>query len=253
MARKSAVLFALTCLLLSGCPIGAYGAEALKPAVVINEIAWMGNGLSASKEWIELYNYANYGINLMNWSLESSDSLKIKLTGTIPAKGFYLLERTSDQTLPDIAADQIFKGAMPNKGLDIKLYDKNRNLADQIDCSQGWFSGDNGTKQTMERVSPENQGNVAANWQTSLAPGGTPKAQNSLGAPEKEKTVSAPDLPAEAKKDPAGIKTGLGASISDQAGSLKGISPRSELSAFGFAALSGIIVLYLKRNLKDQK
>lgn len=251
MARKPTILFALICLLLSGYPIGASGAEAFKPTVVVNEIAWMGNRLSASKEWIELYNYANYGINLMNWSLESPDSLKIKLTGTIPAKGFYLLERTSDQTLSDIAADQIFKGAIPNKGLDIKLYDRNRNLADQIDCSQGWFNGDNGTKQTMERVSPENQGNVAANWQTSLAPGGTPKAQNSLGAPKKEKTVSTPDLPV--KKDSTGAKADLSASISDQTGSLEGMSPKSELSAFGFAALSGIIVLYLKRNLKDQK
>ena len=53
------------------------------------------------------------------------------------------------------------------------------NLIDQVDSSAGWFSGDNSTKQTMERKNSKISGNDANNWQTSQNPGGTPKAINS--------------------------------------------------------------------------
>jgi len=148
--------------------------------IVINEVAWMGTEASYNDEWVELYNNTDLPISLDGWSLKAADgNLEINLTGTIPGRGFYLLERTDDSTIPNILADQIYTGALSNKGKFLQLVDGENNLINEINCSQGWFSGDNSTKQTMERKNSINFGDNSENWQTSQNPGGTPKAQNS--------------------------------------------------------------------------
>ncbi len=153
----------------------ASSIQAAQPLdVAINEIAWMGNAVSYNDEWIELYNNAETEINLSGWKLA-----KINLSGIIPFKGFYLLERTDDNTIPDIPANQIYTGALGNKGENLTLYDDLGNLIDQADCSGGWFAGDNSSKQTMERIGPQLIGDNSASWGTSQSPGGTPNAKNS--------------------------------------------------------------------------
>jgi hypothetical protein len=158
-------------------PLAAQGASL---PLIINEIAWAGTAASYSNEWIELYNGGDRDINLNGWILKSADKTpKISLSGIMPAKGFYLLERTDDETVPGIKADLIYKGALNNKGEDLTLYDNSGNLIDEVNCSSGWFAGDNKTKQTMERISPFASGNNSQNWKTSQSSGGTPKAINS--------------------------------------------------------------------------
>lgn len=135
----------------------------------------MGTANSSNDEWIELKNNAADSINLDGLILTNlSGKLKINLTGTIPANGFFLLERTDDTTVPNITADQIYKGSLSNSGEALKLSDSAGNLIDEVDASSGWLFGDNTTKQTMERIS--------SGWQTSQDSGGTPRAQNSTGA-----------------------------------------------------------------------
>lgn len=148
--------------------------------VVINEIAWMGSKSSYYDEWIELYNNTDSAINLEGWTLRTADkSLEIKLLGKIPANSFYLLERTDDNTLPSILADQIYRGVLKNKGESIELYDNLGNLIDSINCISGWFAGDIKSKKTMERKNSKLPGSDPKNWQTSQNVGGTPKAKNS--------------------------------------------------------------------------
>ena len=148
--------------------------------VVVNEIAWMGTDVSYNDEWIELYNNTGQAINLNDWILKAEDGTpEINLVGIIPANSFYLLERTDDNTVLSIPADQIYKGALGNTGENLRLLDNSGNLIDSVNCSGGWFSGDNKTKQTMEKRSSEISGNDTSNWQTSQNPGGTPKAINS--------------------------------------------------------------------------
>jgi len=150
--------------------------------VVINEIAWMGTKVSYNDEWIELYNNTNKNINLNGWILKTEDETpNITLVGTILAKDFFLLERTNDNTLPDITADQIYQGSLENSGENLGLYDNLGNLIDSVDCSFGWFTGNNKTKQTMERKDPKLSGSNPNNWQTSQNHGGTPNAKNDLG------------------------------------------------------------------------
>ncbi len=154
-----------------------FAAEPL--SIVINEIAWMGRETSFNDEWIELYNNSSVALNLDGWKLLTEDETpQIYLEGEIPARGFFLLERTDDETLPSITADLIYKGSLHNEGEYLKLIDNKGKVIDEIDCGEGWFAGDNSTKQTMERKDTLVSGNDSSNWQTSQNAGGTPKAEN---------------------------------------------------------------------------
>lgn len=149
-----------------------------RAAVFINEIAWMGSVNSANDEWLELFNDGQSTVSLDGWVLKSADEkLKINLKGAISDLGFFLLERTDDNTAPNITADFIYKGSLSNSGETLVLIDNSGAVVDQVDCQGGWPAGDNKTKQTMERIY---RGSSPVNWQTSALPGGTPKATNGI-------------------------------------------------------------------------
>jgi len=156
----------------------------VKAGVVINEVTWMGTTDSANDEWVELYNNSSESVDLTDWILEATDGQPlINLSGVISANGYFLLERTDDNSVPGITADQIYTGGLGNSGEHLQLKDKNNTVIDDFDFSNGWPAGDNTTKQTMEKL--------AAGWQTSLNPGGTPRTQNSSG------TIEEPELTTE--------------------------------------------------------
>jgi hypothetical protein len=173
-------------------------ADAASPLdVVINEVAWMGTQASTYDEWIELYNTTDQPIDLTGWTLEAADGTPlITLSGTIPAKGFFLLERTDEDTVSDIPADQVYGNdgpswALKNTGEILLLKDPAGNVIDTANGDGGdWPAGDNTTKSSMERIDPLAP-DTDANWATNNgidrngrdADGnhinGTPKALNS--------------------------------------------------------------------------
>ncbi len=131
--------------------------------VIINEIAWMGTTESANDEWIELKNNTAEEIDLTGWTLKAVDGTpEITLSGTIAAHGYFLLERTDDDSRPDKTAEQIYTGALNNSGEVLHLLDSENNLIDSVDCSDGWLAGDNKTKQTMKRTANGWQNNPEA-------------------------------------------------------------------------------------------
>ncbi|MFH0740171.1 MAG: DUF1566 domain-containing protein, partial [bacterium] len=86
-------------------------------------------------------------------------------------------------------------GALSNSGEKLELKDPQGNIIDSIDCSAGWFAGDNSastSRKTMERKSTVISGNSISNWDDNngiVINGldannnqilGTPKAQNSV-------------------------------------------------------------------------
>ncbi len=78
-------------------------------AVLISEVAWAGTLASPSDEWIELHNPNPFAISLDGWVLRAQDGTPlIALSGTIAAGGFFLLERTDDQSVADVPADLIY-------------------------------------------------------------------------------------------------------------------------------------------------
>ncbi len=157
-------------------------ARAQTAGILINEVAWMGTAESANNEWLELKNTGEAEVDLAGWILRATDgSPVINLAGKISAGGYFLLERTDDNTLPAVMADQIYVGSLSNSGEILELLDASGAVVDRIDGSggppageAGWPAGDNATKATMERKAD-------GTWQTSAAPGGTPKAANSAG------------------------------------------------------------------------
>jgi len=161
---------------------GAFFCEANQnKKITINEIAWMGTENSHYDEWVELYNNNSDPVSLDGWKLSAEDETPvINLKGEIPAKGFFVLERTDDNTLSDIKANLIYKGSLNNKGENLQLTDENVTIVDKLNCDQGWFSGDNKTKQTMVKKSPELNSNKKESWGRSQKTGGTPGQKNNF-------------------------------------------------------------------------
>ncbi len=122
--------------------------------VIINEIAWAGTAASSYDEWLELYNPSEQPIDLTGWHLTAGDgSPNIALSGTIPAHGFFLLERTDDTTVSDIPADQIYTGTLSNDGEALTLFGPQGEIVDTANHSGGpWPAGNADTFATMERI-----------------------------------------------------------------------------------------------------
>ncbi|MCS7287412.1 MAG: lamin tail domain-containing protein [Anaerolineae bacterium] len=180
------------------------------PPVVINEVAWAGTVCSHTAEWIELYNNTNEVITLNGWTLRASDgSPSITLRGTISPHGFFLLERSNDNAIADIPADQIFTGALSNEGEVLELRNASGRLVDTANGDGGsWPAGQSSPeRRSMERFNPAGP-DISDNWRTNNGVirngidacgypiSGTPKALNSASYPN---LVIAKQGPAQAK------------------------------------------------------
>ncbi|AKM84053.1 TPA: hypothetical protein DCZ46_01850 [Candidatus Campbellbacteria bacterium] len=142
--------------------------------VVINEIAWAGtSSKTSSDEWIELYNNTDEEISLENWTLYAEDKEPyIKLLKSIPARGYYLLERTDDETISDITADLVYTGNLSNNGEHLFLvFNQNgaTTTVDEILKANYWNQkGSSGSYTTMERYDPSIPGTDWDNWDGSM-------------------------------------------------------------------------------------
>lgn len=135
--------------------------------ILISEVGWAGSAASASDEWLELYNPGGAPISLAGWKLRADDtSPSITLTGSIPAFGFYLLERSDDNTISDLNANQIYTGEMSNSGETLRLFDASNTLVDTANLNGGgWPAGNSATFCSMERysVAPETDSSWVSN------------------------------------------------------------------------------------------
>lgn len=186
---KALRMFCVMSLLIA--QIGVYAAN--PGDVVINEIAWMGTTFNEDDEWIELINTTDSDIDITDWTLSAAVTTpNITLSGSVPANGYFLFERIDDNTISDIVADQIYSGSLSNSGEQLFLKDAASITIDEVDCSSGWFAGDNSTKSTMERLHPSIPGSNSDSWGTNNGTikngadadgnpiNGTPKAENSV-------------------------------------------------------------------------
>lgn len=145
-------------------------------SVVINEIAWMGTGPGINREfdeWIELYNNTDSEMDLSNWQiLIDNKVLKISkiINPIIPAKGYFILERTDDKAISDVTANMFFSETINDTKGRIILKNDLSETVDEIDCSGGWFAGStlNNQYRSMMRVDSTLPGSWSNNWQTTL-------------------------------------------------------------------------------------
>jgi hypothetical protein len=133
--------------------------------VVVREIAWMGTTTSSADEWVELYNNTAIAVDLTGWTVAAGDGTPvITLTGIISPAGHFLLERTNDDSVPGVPADQTYTGALGNDGEDLVLRDAASTVVDQVDCGAGWFAGHADGRVPMVRVDTSVDGNLVSNW-----------------------------------------------------------------------------------------
>ena len=162
------------CAFSSGGPLSG----GLSLEIIFNEIAWMGSSASANDEWLEIKNNSSGEVNLAGWQIKNKgESIKIifDATGKISPRAYFLLERTDDNSVPNVSADKIYSGALSNNGEWLKLFDSKCNLVDEVNASFGWgnFGGENDPKKTLERNLNDFY------WHTASVLGGTPRAKNS--------------------------------------------------------------------------
>ncbi|PIS35702.1 MAG: hypothetical protein COT36_01025, partial [Parcubacteria group bacterium CG08_land_8_20_14_0_20_38_56] len=151
--------------------------------VIINEVAWMGTVNSSNDEWMELKNVSGQTVNLANWQLfDKQKQIKIifENPASIPASGFYLLERTDDNSVPHIRADLIYTGSLGNTNEALYLFDSTCQLRDKVSADSDWPAGNNlaTEKRTMERNSDLRGWHTYSGYQNNGI-WGTPKAENS--------------------------------------------------------------------------
>jgi hypothetical protein len=136
------------------------------PKVLINEVAWSGTSATTTDdEWIELYNPGTSPIDITGWALYGDDntlnkvgSPNITLKGTIPAGGYFLLEKNEAAT--SVTANQVYStGDLLNSGE--RLYLKEgKTIIDTANLDGGaWPAGTSSVTTTypppyasMERV-----------------------------------------------------------------------------------------------------
>ena len=216
------VLFLLTLLisLLAGLSAPALVSQSASAApmkaaaldVIINEVAWAGtSSATTSDEWIELYNATNASIDfsLSTWTLSDGGDINITLSGIIPAKGYYLLERY--ETTTDIPSNQLNSGKL-NNTTSVETLTLTENLSNTIDTANADGGGWNGGSASPNYYSMERIGvipdSVAAwtsndgvirnglNGDTPVpAPiNGTPKQQNSAVSVDLSLAISPPSV-----------------------------------------------------------
>lgn len=172
--------------------------------IIVNEIAWMGSPSSTGRsataasddEWIELKNISSDDVALAGWSIVSgSSAIKIIFSSGdhISAGGLWLLARGTGGAV-SLIAQKIYSGGLSNTGDELAVLDAQCNVSDFLNALAGWPGGNNTTKQTLERAADH------VSWQTSAPVGGTPGAENSLGA------ASQP-LPAPSQPQPTSTAT----------------------------------------------
>ena len=135
------------------------------------------------------------------WRLYSVTDEKpdISLSGTIAPNGYYLIERTDDNTVSDITADlTIAFGSGGGAGLSnnreiLALTYASTTIDETVLCDNRWCGGAaGGVRPSLERIDPDASGSDESNWGTSntfitrgkdadgVALTATPRSRNSL-------------------------------------------------------------------------
>ncbi len=140
--------------------------------VRINEIAWMGTKVSASAEWMELFNNSSTSVELDGWTLTTADGtpdIHFSTKDSIAPHGYFLLERTRNGVVPGVTADKIYTGSLKNSGETLILTNNASTTIDNVIGGKNWCAvgGNNTTKQTAQYS--------GGGWITAT---GTPRATN---------------------------------------------------------------------------
>lgn len=151
--------------------------------IVINEVAWAGDAILSSNEWMELYNPGESAISLNGWQmLDKTEDIKVifENTDAIPAKGYFLLMRGSVNFISGISPDKFYSGAINNSDETLRLFNSSCVLVDEIkDTGDNW-KNIGGSASPEYRTAEKSAGGTWRSYSGQTeAIMGTPKAENS--------------------------------------------------------------------------
>ncbi|MHC4822810.1 MAG: CotH kinase family protein [Planctomycetota bacterium] len=166
-----------------GAPIGvtAIFRPAPVPEMVIQEINYNSSAGFDPGDWVELYNNGAAAVDLSGWSFEDSGSSWIIPAGTIvPVGGYLVLAQDLNQFTAVYGGST---GAIGDLGFGfsgsgelLSLRDGGGVLIDEVEYDDvaPWPTAPDGTGPTLELIDPNLDNNDGANWQASVAIGGSP-------------------------------------------------------------------------------
>lgn len=214
-------------------------ADDIPGPVTISEVAWGGTAASSADEWIELYNPGASAVDLAGWTLEDGDGdISVALAGTIPAGGFFLLERTDDTTVSDVAAGQIYVGALHNDGDSLTLRDAGGTVVATANGDGGpWPAGSAAPDyRSMERVDPA-ASDAAESW---IANDGQTRNGLDANGDPLNGTPGHPNTSWSPQSDAANLVLSKDAPLTSTAGAL--LRYRLSLSNTGSVTASSVII-----------
>ena len=168
------------------CSMSLFCTAALAD-IVINEIHYNPDqGDDALYEFIELYNTADFAVDLGGAYLANGVEGVIPAGTTIGAHGYLVLAQTASEVETYYGISGVIQWdtgeAINNSGETIELHDGDDLLLDSVTYDDGndWPSAADGDGPSCELINPIFDNNAGVNWAASLVDDGTPGAQNSV-------------------------------------------------------------------------
>ena len=156
--------------------------------VVINEIFYHAPNEIEDLEFVELHDTADEPVDLSGWAFTKGIKFKFAPGARIEGKGFLVLCRSRErfQAFYDAPMAGVFTQHLRNSGEQIQLSDASGRVVDSVKFQDTppWSTGADGHSGSLERISPDESGESAANWAASplsadrTKPSGTPGKVN---------------------------------------------------------------------------
>jgi hypothetical protein len=178
--------------------------------VVINEIFYHAPDDLEDLEYVELHNSGDQAVDLGGWAFTRGMRFTFPTGTRIEARGFLVVCRNRERFKEyyDAPIAGVFDWPLSNKGERIELSDASGKVVDVVRYSDSapWPLGADGFSGSLERISPDANGEDSFNWASSplsedrLKPAGTPGKANANFSPNLPPVISdvkfAPENPA---------------------------------------------------------
>jgi len=155
---------------------------------VLAEIQYHASDDHDTGDWIEIQNPGGAYLDIGNWTLSDSESSHtfVLPAGTLLAPDAPLVVARDISQFhavhPDVPAIGSFSFGLSNSGDSVRLFDAAGGLADEVVYTDHlpWPSAADGTGRTLELIDSQGDNSDPNAWGASMAPFGTPGAQNSI-------------------------------------------------------------------------
>lgn len=156
--------------------------QIFSPSVVINELHYDDVPKTSRGEFVELFNAGKQTVDLSEWRLAGVGYYTFP-AGTNLEPGQFLVVAEDSRTLRTkyrIRTTHQYTGGLDNDGDNLRLFDSEGNLVDQVEYQSGypWPTAARGKGASMELLNPSLDNNLGGSWRSSETP--TPGTQNTV-------------------------------------------------------------------------